>query len=74
MRLLAAIRRFVFGPAGPPPSSASAFSAVRDIELYGHDFEEWQRDPEPGERRPLDAELPWELREDDDASAQAGDR
>ena len=64
MRLLAAIRRFVFGPDGPPPRSADAFSAIRDIELYGHDFDEWQVEPAPEERTPLDVELPWELRDD----------
>ena len=65
MRLFAAIRRFVFGPSGPNTSAASAFSAVRDIELYGHDFEQWDAEPPPREKL-LDAELPWELRDDPD--------
>jgi hypothetical protein len=68
MRLLAAIRRFVFGPSGPPTSAASAFSAVRDIELYGHDFEQWDAEPPAAEPKPLGAELPWELRDDPEGS------
>jgi hypothetical protein len=64
VRLLAAIRRFVFGPKGPPPRAADAFSAVRDIEQFGHDFEEWQVEPASGDRKRLDAEVPWELRDD----------
>ena len=74
MRLLAAIRRFVFGSTGPPPRSADAFSAIRDIELYGHDFDEWQAEPPTEEPKLLDAELPWELRENPEDPAPRNSR
>jgi hypothetical protein len=65
VRLLAAIRRLVFGPEGPSRSATSALRATRDTELYGHDFEHWDAEPPAGTPDLLDAELPWELREDD---------